>query len=272
MPKPEWITPLADAEKVRMALVAGSGFGKTVLCGSAPKALFLLTDMEGAMSAKKFGSTADEWKITSWEDKGGLSDAYIWLRQEGAKHYDWLIHDNATEEQNLGMDRAMEIALASPKGAGRSPFVPDRREYLISQNGFIDLTKKFHSLPIHQIWTVHRKWFEPESPDGEMSAPGYWTANIQGQQGAVAEQFLGYMNIIGHGEVVTPKGKTEEVRRLYFTHYKTFRGKDRFNALGKFKDDLTVPEMMRLINASKDKTVTPRKTTARRRVVRKATA
>lgn len=269
MTKPEWITPLSGTARIRMGLVTGSGFGKTVFCGTAPEALFLTTDMEGTVSAKAFGSTAEEWKISSWEDKGGLEDAYTWMLQEGCKSYKWLLHDNATEEQNLGMGLAMEQALAKPGGKIRSPYVPDKREYQISQNGFIHITKRFHALPIQQVWTVHRKWFEPSNDIEDPEMQGFWSANIQGQQGAVAEQFLGYMNIIGHGEVVKNKAGTQ-VRRLYFDHYKAYRGKDRFDALGRFQDNLTIPKMMELIAAKQQgKTVRP---AARRRVTRKTTS
>jgi hypothetical protein len=255
--KPKYIQPLGTAAKVRLAIVTGSGFGKTVFSGTAPKALFLTTDKEGTMSAKKHGSTADEWKINSWEDPGGLEDAYQYMLHEGCKEYDWLIHDNATEEQNLGMEKAMEVALL--KAPSRNPYVPDKREYQISQNGFIAITKKFIDLPVHQIWTVHRKWFDPDN--GE---EGFWSANIQGGQGAIAEQFLGYMNMIGHGEV-KKNAKGETVRRLYFDHYLTYRGKDRYDAMGRSRDNLTVPRMMELIQGK----ATPRTT---RRTVRKATS
>lgn len=268
MTKPEWITPLSRTARIRLAIVTGSGFGKTVFCGTAPQALFLTTDMEGTISAKAMGSTAEEWKISSWEDKGGLEDAYTWMRQEGCKEYKWLLHDNATEEQNLGMSRAMEIALAKPGGAARSPYVPDKREYQISQNGFIAITKRFHALPIHQVWTVHRKWFEPSTDVEDPEMQGFWSANIQGGQGAVAEQFLGYMNVIGHGEVTKNKAN-QTVRRLYFDHYKAYRGKDRFQALGRFQDNLTIPKMMELIQAAQSGTPAKKTTTARRRVVRK---
>lgn len=264
MAKPEWITPLSKTARVRLAVVTGSGFGKTVFCGTAPRALFLTTDMEGTVSAKKAGSTAEEWKINSWNEPGGLEEAYNWMRDEGCKQYDWLLHDNATEEQNLCMSEAMRQALAKPSGAARSPYVPDKREYQISQNGFIAVTKRFHALPIHQVWTVHRKWFEPSNDVEDPEMQGFWSANIQGGQGAVAEQFLGYMNMIGHGEVVKNK-RNETVRRLYFDHYKSYRGKDRFQALGRFQDNLTIPKMMELIAAS-EKPVRSTRTPARRRV------
>lgn len=256
--KPKYIQPLGKASKVRLAVVTGSGFGKTVFCGTAPKALFLTTDMEGTMSAKEWGSTAEEWKINAWEGDGSLEDAYQYMLHDGCKEYDWLIHDNATEEQNLGMDAAMQVALV--KAPSRSPYVPDKREYQISQNGFIAITKKFHALPVHQIWTVHRKWFDPDNGED-----GFWSANIQGGQGAIAEQFLGYMNMIAMGEVKENKAN-KTVRRFYFDQYKAYRGKDRYQKMGLFQDDLTVPKMMELISG---KVVPARRPV--RRVVRKAT-
>jgi hypothetical protein len=262
MPHPA-IKPLASGAKVRLALVTGSGFGKTVMCGTAPKALFLTTDPEGALSASRMGSTAKEWSITSWEDKHGLDDAFKYMRDYGCKEFDWLIHDNATEEQQLAMKKAMDVALSKPTGANRSPDVPDKREYQIAQNGFIRMTKQFIGLPIHQIWTVHRKWFDPENGDD-----GFWSANIQGQQGAIAEQFLGYMNIIGHGEVTKNKAN-ETVRRLYFTHYQGYRGKDRYQALGKYQDNLDIPAMMKLIEGSTSRRVGTAKKTAVRRTPRR---
>jgi hypothetical protein len=257
MVKPKYIQPLGKAAKIRLAIVTGSGFGKTVFCGTAPKALFLTTDMEGTVSAKQWGSTAEEWKINSWEDPGGLEEAYQYMLHEGCANYDWLLHDNATEEQNLGMEKAMEVALV--KAPSRSPYVPDKREYQISQNGFIAITKKFHALPIHQVWTVHRKWFDPDNGED-----GFWSANIQGGQGAIAEQFLGYMNMIGMGEVKENKAKVT-VRRLYFDHYKAYRGKDRFQKMGLFQDNLTIPKMMDLIQSA------PARRSARR-VARKTVA
>lgn len=268
MVKPKAIQPLGRSARVKMALVTGSGFGKTVLCGTAPRALFLTTDPEGTISAKRMGSTAEEWRIESWQDKDGLLDAYRYMVDEGCKEYDWLIHDNSTEEQQLLMNTAIGVRLATPRGGGTSPYVPEQREYQIAQNGFIDQTKKFLTLPIHQIWTVHRKWQSVDPNGGEDGGgEGFWSANIQGQQGAVAEQFLGYMNIIGHGEVTKNKDD-KEVRRLYFKHWKQYRGKDRFQALGAYKDDLTIPKMMELIEASSKTSRTTTKSAAatRRRV------
>lgn len=257
MAKPAAIRPLSETARIRMALVTASGYGKTVFAGTAPRALFLTTDPEGTVSAKKWGSTAEEWPIESWDDKDGLEDAYNYMQREGYKEFDWLIHDNATEEQQLCMGKS--IANRMKRRPDGEKYVPEQADYQKSQNGFIDVTKRFLKIPVHQIWTVHRKAMETD--DGV----NFWSANIQGQQGAIAEQFLGYMNVIGMGEVIEKDAK--HIRRLYFDHIREYRGKDRFQALGKFRDDLDIPSMMKIIEGGGKVSTgaTAKKTVASRR-------
>lgn len=232
--KPPQIKPLGAVPFVHMALVAKSGFGKTVFGGTAPKALFLTTDPEGTISAHELGSKAEEWKIKSWAE---FKEAYIWLRDGGCALYDWVIIDNITEAQNLGMKEAMEIAVQ--RNEKRDPYVPDKYEYQRTQNAILDIVRMFHDLPVNILWTVHRKGME----DGDGAE--YYSAAIQGQQGQIAETILGYCNIVAMGEVKEKDGK--QVRRFYFTHTGPYRGKDRFVKLGNYKDDLTIPKMMQIL-------------------------
>lgn len=232
------IGPLGSAAYIRMMLASASGWGKTVFGGTAQKALFLTTDPEGTMSAKIFGSTAKEWMIADWPD---FSDAYRYMRDEGCDVYDWLIIDNATEAQVFSLEDAVRIA--KEKDKSRDDFVPARNDYLRSQIAFIQMVKQFHSLPINILWTAHTKI--REDADGEM----FYSVAIDGKEGQIAEQMLGYMNIIGFGDMALKDGK--EVRRIFFSHYKMYRGKDRFNALGKARDDLTIPRMEAIIRQAK---------------------
>ncbi len=63
---------------------------------------------------------------------------------------------------------------------------------------------------------------------------------------------MGYMNINAFGQMLTGEdGK--EIRRLWFTHYEKFRGKDRFVALGRYKDNLTLPKTLELIGLAEKK-------------------
>jgi hypothetical protein len=237
MPNPN-IKPLSHPRFVRMAMVAPSGFGKTVFAGTAPNALFVTTDPEGTASAAAFGSTAQEWQVT---DQQGLRDAYTYLEQGGIKELglEWVIVDNLTEAQAIFMARAMEIAVE--RKPDRSPFVPDKHEYLVAQNATVDMVKKFITLPVNLIFTVHRKGME----DGDANT--YYSAAIQGGQGEIAQKILGYMNVVGMGDVLTIGDPPKEVRRIYFDHVREFRGKDRFVRLGKFRDDMTVSKMMSIL-------------------------
>lgn len=268
MAKPAKVHKLGAGKWIRMTLIAKGGFGKTVFCGTAPHAIFLTTDPEGTVSAYEFGSTAEEWKVTGWDD---LQDAYKWLRDGGLAEegYEWLILDNITEAQAFAMTQSLEIAVS--KNARRDPFVPDKYEYQRTQNATIDMVKKFNDLPVNIIYTSHRKGME----DGD--GQEYFSAAIQGLQGAIAEQILGYMNVVAFGEIkeVEIDGKTKPVRRYYFTHHGPYRGKDRFNSLGNYKDDLTVPKMIGYITGSKGyagKTAPIPARAARKTAVRKTSA
>lgn len=260
--KPKKITRLGEAGFIRYALCAGSGFGKTVQAGTADRALFLTTDPEGTMSAKRFGSTAEEWKIESWNE---LDEAFVWLRDEGikAEGYRWLIIDNGTECQNFAMQMSIENRMKRYPNGER--LVPEQRDYQIAQNGIVSFVKAVHTLPINVLWTFHIKGME----DGE--GEPFYSVAVQGQQGQTAQQVLGYMNITGMGEVIEKEreGKPVEVRRTWFTHHGPWRGKDRYCALGRFKDGLTIPRLEELIDASKEGDKPARKkrttTTATRR-------
>ena len=253
MAKPKEIGPLGSSANIRFLLAATSGWGKTVFSGTAPKALFLTTDPEGTLSARKFGSKAEEWRISDWD---GVNKAYRWMRDEGCGEYEWLIVDNITEMQIFALEDA--VRLSREKDKTRDEFVPALKDYQRSQIAFVQMVKRFHSLPINIIWTAHTK--VREDADGDL----FYSVAIDGKEGQIAEQVLGYMNIIGFGDVVTKDEK--EIRRIYFTHYKMYRGKDRFVALGRARDDLTVPKMEAIIRGSaRTQRTRPATTTTRKK-------
>jgi hypothetical protein len=246
MPHPN-IRPRGSASYVRMCVAAASGYGKTVFSGTAPNALFLTTDPEGTASAKAFGSDAEEWPIYSTND---LDEAYVYLEQGGiaADGYEWVVVDNVSEAQRLymdwGMETAIKLAEKDAKKEPRNPYVPDQREYLIEQNGILDFVRRMNSLPVNIIYTAPMVGRE----DGD--ANDYYSIDIRGKKGEIAQAVLGYMNIIGMGQVLDIGDPPKAVRRMYFSHTREFRGKDRFDKLGRYQDYLTVPKMMDIIAGS----------------------
>lgn len=258
---PKEIRPLGEYDKwMRMLLVADSGFGKTVFGGTAPNALFLTTDKEGTVSAKVLGSKAREWKI---HDHNEMLKAYRYLRDGGIKELglEFLVIDNASETQTLGMEATM--ALARSKKKDLDEFIPTQQDYQRSQNMFLAMVKQFNDLPVHIIWTSWQKI--EEDHEGEI----FYAPGIHGQQGMLAQTVAGYMNIVGYGEVIEDDNGKEH-RRIWFTHHGPFRGKDRFNVLGKYRTDMDVPKMMALVEGAGKKTSTS--TPTRKPVARKAPA
>lgn len=241
---------------VNMVLVADSGFGKTVFGGTAPKCLFLTTDPEGTLSAKAMGSDADEWPIKVFED---LDEAYCWLRDEGHQEYEWLCIDTAGGAQRVLMGSALDKSYkANP--TKRDPDVPSVDVHQKVQLQIIKMTMQFNDLPMHVLWTAHP--MELEDSSGNPKTLPY----VHGQRGEIAQQFLGHMNVAGYGVLVEDEeGKVAPIRRMYFCHTEGMRGKDRHNKLGRYKDNLTVPAMMEIINAPRAARKSPAKKVAARR-------
>ena len=235
------IKDLGDYDKfIHYLIVADSGFGKTVHAGTAGNALFLTTDPEGTISAKMFGSEAKEWKIETWSE---LNEAYAYLRDGGIakRNLKWVIIDNISEAQNLAMFETMKNA--RDRNKNRDEFVPAIDDYQRSQNMLKVMVKKFHDLPVNIMWTAWQ--VRHSDPDGEV----YFAPAIHGQDGALAQTIAGYMNITGYGQVIEDDDGKEH-RRIWFSHHDKFRGKDRYNVLGKARDDLDVPKLETLVTAA----------------------
>lgn len=233
------IRKIGDIAYIHMCIVGPSGAGKTGFMASAgEKCLFLTTDPEGTYTAKALGSDADEIVCKTAQD---FDEAYVWLAEEGHKEYDVVCIDNISEAQKLYLYAAKEAAIK--RGAKSDPLVPDPSEYLRAQLAIAKAVKAFHDLPMHVVWTGHQKGFEDEF--GEP----FYSLVLQGGKGELAQTVLGYMNINVFLEVIEKDGK--EVRRFWTSYKGPYRGKDRTQSLGRFKDDLTWPRLIQLVEASK---------------------
>ena len=233
------IQKIGSITNLHMCIVGPSGSGKTGFMASAGnRCLFLTTDPEGTYTAKALGSDADEIVCKTAQD---FDEAYVWLAEEGHKEYEVVCIDNISEAQKLYLYAAKEAALA--RGAKSDPLVPDPSEYLRAQLAIVRAVKGFHDLPMHVVWTGHQKGFEDEF--GEP----FYSLVLQGGKGELAQTVLGYMNINVFLEVIEKDNK--EVRRFWTSYKGPYRGKDRTQSLGRYKDNLTWDELIRLTEASK---------------------
>ena len=238
---PKAIKPLGISDKyIHFLLVAGPGFGKTVLFGTEDKCLFLTTDPEGTVSAWALGSNAKEWEIKQWDD---IVAAYAYLRDGGIAELGitWVVIDNVSEAQELAKNQ--NILLERKRNDKIDEFVPSQGNYQRTQNQLLDLVKKFHDLPVNVGWTA---WIATHEDNEGIE---YFAPAIHGQKGAIAQMIAGYMTVVGYGEVIEDDEGAEH-RRIWFSQTGPHRGKDRFVALGKSRTDMSLPKMQLIINAA----------------------
>jgi hypothetical protein len=80
----------------------------------------------------------------------------------------------------------------------------------------------------------------------------YFLPALDGKQGGIAQQAMGYMHVVGHGIKRTVKDEKSEkpitLRRVYFQSSGPYKAKDRYDALGRWIDNPTLPQIERMIN------------------------
>jgi hypothetical protein len=246
---PNAIVPLDEFDEfINMLIVAESGWGKTVFAGTADqrktdggKALFLATE-NGTVSAKRMGSTADVWLMESWKD---VEEAFKFFNTGGGcDEYQWAMLDSITEMQKFSMDNALKTAFANSKGT-RDPDVPQIQDYMKVQQQTLNFLRRFNNLPINCLYTALPLRLEDE--DGKP----YFLPALDGKQGGIAQQAMGYMHVVGHGvkrNIKDANDKMTSVRRMYFQSAGPYKAKDRYDSLGKWVDNPTVPMLEELIN------------------------
>jgi hypothetical protein len=252
MPIPEAIITLdAWDESINFLLVAESGYGKTVFAGmvdqrktDGPKALFLATE-NGTISAKRMGSTADVWPIKSWRD---IQLAYRYLSiGGGCDEYQWALLDSITELQKLSMDNALATGVSENR-KNADPDVPQIQDHLKVQQQTLNMLKRFNELPINCLYTALPLRFD--DADGNP----YYLPALDGKQGGIAWQAMGYMHVVGHGikrRIKDKDDKTVVVRRVYFQSMGPYKAKDRYGVLGNFMDNPKLSDIEELINKDK---------------------
>lgn len=237
--RPTAITKLADtpsAGKRNWMIYSPSGYGKTVLAGTAPKGLFLTVEAAGTESSKALGSTADEWVCDSWKE---LNKAYKWLREGGASDFDWVMLDSVTEMEELAWNDQLES-------------IKKEYEARIQDYGIVDrkvkkLVDRFNRLPVNVIYTAQQAAMEMLDDDGDeyykvlpalgRAKGGYPLSNL----------VCGKVTLIGL--LTVRETKQGDERRLYVQGGEKWTAKDRHDTFDKFIINPNIAEMAEAVDA-----------------------
>lgn len=240
MARPKAIVKLEDQPSKgnrNWLIYAPSGVGKTVLAGTAPKALFLTVEAAGTESAKAFGSTADEWLIGSWDE---LVEAYEWIKKEGYKFYEWIILDSITEMEEMCWNSQLEA-------------IGKEYEARIQDYGIVDrklkkLVDRFNRLPVNVLYTAQMAAFETEDEDGDEINKVLPAIGRAKSGWPLSNLICGKVTLIGL-LVAKEDDDGDEFRRLYVHGGLGWVAKDRHDTFGKFIDSPNIPEMAEAVDA-----------------------
>lgn len=251
---------LEDAsESINCMVYGDSNVGKTVLAGSCPGKQFWLVGEPGYKSAGRFGArgygrviadTATAWAAVEWLEQHG---------KNGRPRYeslDWLVLDGlSTMQDRFRLSYAAEAFDINPaKRQHRN--LPDKPDYFNTQNFLKAWIPRLVDMRVNLLITAHA-YRTDLTDNGELLVfPG-----VQGKVTETANAISGLMDFTGYFEKKRIRSRDGEksriVRRLYFEspERKSKREDevryicgDKFNALGAYMDNPTMPKILAKIN------------------------
>lgn len=244
--RPTAITRLSEAPtegKKNWLIYGGSGDGKTVLAGTAPKSLFITTEAAGTESAKAFGSTADEWVCDTWED---VQAAHRWLREGGASEYDWVNVDSLSEMEELCWKDQLETAQKS--NSSRSIYQAAIQDYAIVDNKVKALVDAFNRLPINVLYTAQIMNLEMTDSDGDEYIKRLPLIGRTKGGAPLSNKICGKVTLVGLLTVRKDESDPDEsFRRLYLEAGDQWVAKDRHDTFGRFLDRPDIGEMVEAV-------------------------
>lgn len=221
-----------------------SGCGKTSLAGTVPGRQLFLAGEPGYISAARLGAKA---KARLIPDTATALAAINWLEDGHVNDFDFITIDGIGTMQNkFLLGYAAEAFDANPaKRAHRN--LPDKPDYFNAQNFVKSWVARLVDLPVNTLFTAHS--MRPEGDEGEtLVYPA-----IQGKGYEVSNYVSGMMHAVGYMSIrVNTNG--DQVRRVLWRHYydknleTRYFAKDQSNMLPLFTDDLSMKEIIDIMN------------------------
>jgi hypothetical protein len=215
----------AIPETINWLLYGPEGQGKTLLAGFAPNAVFLSTEIGGAVSAKRAGSQAEMIRCPDWEH--ALSGVR-WADKELGPN-DFLIVDSHTRMQVEYLRWLLRMRHA--ENTARDLDIPALADHQKWQNAFTRWTDHIVAAQYNAIFIATDMIKENEEGD-DIVMPSFLGRNY-----AIAKYIAAQMNIVSYYSVSgTASTDDNTVRRALFQPYPPWIAKDRYGVLGKFQD------------------------------------
>ena len=256
--RPTAIVNLQDVEapRYRKWLVYGeSDTGKTVLAGTAPKALFLTTDVEGTESARAMGSTADEWPINSFKE---YCEAVDYVVHEGHKEYEWVNTDTVTELEEL----CWQEQLVSSDVRRASKYQPNKADYPLVWAKVKEQIMLLGRAPINVLFIAHTMRIDRETDDGEDTVTLAMPAIGSRKRGDMSMALVAQLGMVGYMRKASVDEDGKQQRQLLTASSHRWVARDRSTKLGGGMAEPTVPALLAKMAGT---TPTPARRSARRR-------
>ena len=251
--RPQAITSLQDlsAPRYRKWLVHGeSDTGKTVLAGTAPKALFLTTDIEGTESAKALGSTADEIQINTFTE---YVEAVGWIAYGGgAQEYEWIHTDTITELEEL----CWQEQLVSNDVRRASKYQPNKADYPLVWAKVKEQLSILGRSPVNTLFIAHTMRIDRETDDGEDTVTLAMPALGSRKRGDLSSAICAQHGVVGYMRKASVEEDGEPVRQLLTQSSARWIARDRTTKLGAGMVDPTIPKLLAKIAGGSSTTTT----------------